>query len=1573
MKLNKNISIGLLVAALILIALAAPATAYDSTIAATWQNSTTAGTDILVNTDQKLTYQVHANEQTLGGNYIFTVKLDHNNSTHTESTTGFDITGYTNAAAYPGVILNVELKNGGKEIIYTLKDPTLLQIDLIVRANARYVYPDEVVDITALLKHDVGGGSIPVSDVSLTQARCTYPTTTTTGNYELTNPTLMPVGASNIDFNYIFYTDGTMNSLRSSGGLTIHNKGYTLDFSGVNITVNGNTQTYAAWLNDSAGSPVTFTYSDNSSLSADHLLKYTSAVTSNGQLSWGTRLPFKAITTAGFDNTPKIDFSGLKAYGELQYNGRGPNVPVSPTTTTEPMKTISSGTFTGEPAYKTHVSLLRPISGNNQYIYANSISASHSHLQYQELFKSFITSTERNGTPNVTVTYEIPAGVTITHIRIPESDGNDETKYGKISLVKGGVTYDLGNGGMVLDLANNTLGIPPFASGESVVFEFEDVLKIKPHPGSQQSYYRQYSLSFIGTTDSSVGNGASLTFKAKTNETVNVWSLPATMALSGYHLTSYMTNIPHLVGDENNTAVTAIEREKPFYFYVGMQTPSYPYNSAHRTDIANGANTGVFSSPVFYFSLPAGVKHSGAGAAEIVNSAGNSLTLKNLNGNTITPRITNVYSNAGLYPGGTLVEVKLEDAANPNNPFWLRGTAYVRLKVFVESGYDGADTITIQPASILMSSWDPDGVETWTGGSGGRVAAIPAAPVKIHVGQNGTYTQYLGDKTLSVLTPESVQVTVSVMTPSGNLTYTPGDDSSYPGLKAGSLHETFKIYFSNSLSGVTFDDADVFFILPKEDKWKPNLNNPATLNAVGFASTSDYTIQYTTDAINFADIGDTSQYNYTSLQPSSFTWKTMNFTGNTADAIPDNLEDITAIRVHMNLAGSESLELQLPFELPKMDASSGINYGDTARGQTIYYLNSTLSHDNTYTAAVKLVKSEIPKISAVDSSTIPAPFLDAPPIDYKTGTIPNWYEFYTYDDFTEDLKIKEVQVSFTPYFGDQINRTISESDMTNISYVPKKAGSGGPEVNTDFVKGFEWTIPSPTTYVDHGKPGVYRITYITAEDDDSQKESVTLNITMKKDSSTIGITATDTSILWNTSLGTTVDEYFRPYVTVTDADGIISSRVLLESDGGLNLGVPGNYTLKYNYTDAGNNVINTTMKVSVLFNGTLEGTVLGNGIPVDNFGLDIDGTVVTTDSFGYYGHEVTALVTSPTAAPYNITFDSLIPAGLNYSTSSPMPITGSGSLSIPAPTQNINFDAVSMTVNITGGLAATGVRSVKLYHDSYLSPIAVNDSVTGDVVFEKAAGEGWFESGLYYFVVELNPGYRLNTSADFSVNSSILDLETAQILLDNDDILVSLDVEIAPMISGFVWADVDRDSSITSGEAAIVSATVSLYDAAGTTLVNQTATDSEGYYYFIDLDETLEYIVEVQMPSGFNRVSALTNDQKLNSGTLRTDPIDFLGGFHVTDVDAGFYWQSTGGGGNGGGTIVPPNTVPQVGDTNNGGNTVTDDNKPPVQDDKKDPIIEPTQKSNWWWILVLLFVLIVAVCAVYSYNKKRKV
>lgn len=1566
--------------------MALPASAeYDSSIQAEWSDSVSENQSIKPYETHKLTYTVHAAEE-LGGNYIFKIKLKHNNSSgYSDAKTGFFIENHSTTVTNPA-ISSVELSSDKTELIYTLNDPTLLNIELVIRAHAAGntpspgVYYKEVVDISADLFDDE---ETQVAETSVIQAHAAYPNERIQNAFQLVNPTIMPVGANEIDFNYIYYPYGAFNTLAAQG-VRVINKGLTLDFSNVTVTINGETKTYEQWLADPQGSPIEFKYTNGDSLDPGHQLAYPAGT---ALIQWGTRFPFKAVTNEKFINSPQINFAGLTSAGEVQFNFRGGNAVISPVSGEGLFQsissTISSNVFNGVGTHKTNVNLAPQIS-LGPYIVANSEqyegNATHSHLVSQELFRSTITSTERDGTDEVTITYGIPDGVTITDFRIPKSNGNNETQYEKIILIKDGTEYDLGNQGY--QLLNHTVGdFEPFEPGEDVVFKFINILKMRSQIGSDRSYNWTYTLQFIGTTNESVTHGTPLEFTAETNEGTAPTLLPVS-ASNNYNMTAVMPSARSIVRDYNSNEISMVDLGEPFYFYHQMGSPTYPYVSAHRTDPYSAASTGVFSSPVYYFHLPPGVKVFGDDAAEIVNATINATAssdpkpLTDLLGNEIQTNITGHWENAGLYgtAGGTLVEVKLERKDNPEESFWISGGMGVRLKLFFEAEYKGNRDMPINQDSVLISTWDPLAGNTGSGGAEGETRPIQSSGKDIIGTPNGARPDSMGNKMFSIASSASAGVSVSVMTPTGNMTYVPGNDATYPKLKAGSTNETFKLYFSNNLEEETFNSAQVYFILPQGEAWRASLlstKTPKLISTEGFDSGDKYTIYYTTSPIDNEKIGNTAFYNNAELGGSNFTWTEMTFTGTSADSnIADDWEDITAIRVNMEgFEGSETLELHLPFELPPV-SQPGVEYNQVAIGQTIYNLDyenedePDLSSESTYTGAVMLVESDAPVISAVpdSSSLIPEEFYTNVSVDYLAGgEIPTWYEFYTYDDFS-DVEIRDVSIVFQPSVGTAEPAVIiPASEMTHALYQPYISdGSGGEEVDVDFSQGYKWTISDPENYVKTGVSGTYRIVYTTVPDDDSKISTETLTITMVKDPGTFSISAGDDELFWKTSFGSgvTYGEYFKKNVTVTDSDAVYteSARITLESSvPAFDINVPGKYKLTYNYTDIGGNTKNASMNVTVKYNGTLSGEVLGNGLPVEDFQLDINGADILTEADGTFAYDLAATLAAPLSVSYAIAFDSAVPAGLNYSGT--LPISNSGSASRLAPEENIAFDAVSMGVTVTGETAA--VSSVKLYESSNQEVSVAESADLLDTVFEKDAG--WFPAGNYYFEAVLNPGYRLQTGGDIDGSSN----KTVQFALGNVDITKAMIVEKAPMISGRVWNDVNGDSIIDAEETGISAASVALLDGSFTEIISTTATLADGSYNFndVDLDEDLTYYVSVITPGGYNRVSALGNDQKIDAASNNSAAVAFTSEFHQTDINAGFYYAASGsgGGGTGGATVVDPSPT--------GDATVTD--PMPGYEGDTDPMpgyTDPLPLVNIAWILLLVLLAI----AVYCWEHRRE-
>ncbi len=97
---------------------------------------------------------------------------------------------------------------------------------------------------------------------------------------------------------------------------------------------------------------------------------------------------------------------------------------------------------------------------------------------------------------------------------------------------------------------------------------------------------------------------------------------------------------------------------------------------------------------------------------------------------------------------------------------------------------------------------------------------------------------------------------------------------------------------------------------------------------------------------------------------------------------------------------------------------------------------------------------------------------------------------------------------------------------------------------------------------------------------------------------------------------------------------------------------------------------------------------------------------------------------------------------------------------------------------------------------------------------------------------------------------------------DNDD----ADIGSLVSIGDFVWLDVDRDGQQGDPleEPPVGGVVVNLYAADGTTLVQATTTDADGYYAFTDLLPTTTYVVEFVRPATYGFTTQF-------AGALATD------------------------------------------------------------------------------------------------------
>ncbi len=120
-------------------------------------------------------------------------------------------------------------------------------------------------------------------------------------------------------------------------------------------------------------------------------------------------------------------------------------------------------------------------------------------------------------------------------------------------------------------------------------------------------------------------------------------------------------------------------------------------------------------------------------------------------------------------------------------------------------------------------------------------------------------------------------------------------------------------------------------------------------------------------------------------------------------------------------------------------------------------------------------------------------------------------------------------------------------------------------------------------------------------------------------------------------------------------------------------------------------------------------------------------------------------------------------------------------------------------------------------------------------------------------------------------------------LLDSEPIKVGLkmiDLSTKTSLGNLVWIDANANGIQDAGEAGIENVTVSLWDAAGTTKIDSTITNADGFYTFYGLDPSTTYLIRLDNPMDHLGVLGAY------SLTLQNDPNAIGGGLDLDDSDA---------------------------------------------------------------------------------------
>ncbi|WP_318785010.1 SdrD B-like domain-containing protein [Methanimicrococcus hacksteinii] len=1549
---------------MLLLAGSAAAANDDYTIEATWSSGTSVdATEMLQpKNTSTLTYKItQTNAQSVL--YLVVDIKDIGDGTFAgENSPGFTISDYPKKDLKSGNTVIAKISGTSysankDKLIIPISDPSsVFSIDLVFESNVSRVYHNETNTITAQLYKTVEDGvySDPVSNEMTATVQNQYPYLSSRGNFILMDPSAMPSGASDINARYVFYTTtegdatpaGRNGSIWNGLGARVIFEKFTLDFSNVEIKAGDITQTYSEW---DGSSPVSFSVpspaiSGYKTEVIDNSIVYT-PINKNGEsitdrFIWCKYFNFSINTTGAFvsgtsentlqKNAPYIDFEGLEVSAVMKINGRGPSVeftnvgsdPESVSSiagATDLITHYTRGKYTGSTTEHTlRANIIRATASYSNYTMLNSEQykddPNKKHLYYQELFKTTFTNTLAGGS-NERVKFAIPDGITVTHIRLPSSETTDQIQFSAISIYD----YEIEDFVLIDTTVSKTHNLSDidveFKPGEDVILKIDGLVRIFSNPQGSVSYNPDYTISFVGTTNETAGqNGAPLRFEVFKINDIDDTEIPLTnstvYANDDYIVMPYVTTSNFLSSDLKGSSVpTMLSRGDEFYMYTNLATSRYPYYSTLRSDPET--YNGIFSNPVVYFSVPAGLEDL---TPMLVDNNGNEITdLTDVRGHPVSfTKI--VHENAGLYKNGKLIEVKfhldenaeLDDELkklklSKDDQFWITNvnpTDYDGRRVILPvkvPEFSDKTQFEFGAQSVLVSTWED--VRALTSSSGGRNYAFTEAFLiseKYYTsGMSGVYHNGVVSRTVSVQTETSAIASVGVKTGTDQYSYyNPQIEDSYPTLKAGSSNEEFKLYFYNGL-GESIADSVLYFILPNYidedgDKiWGTALNS--------FSS--------------FGDLIDNSKYmEYSDLDYTIY-YTTHDFGSNIGSYDLEDMEDnvawivitegefsliewdkITAIKCEFDdIKENGKFTLKLPFNLPAV--SGKVKYDQEAVGQTLYSINNDISSKSGLTAAVKLSESDKPIIRTYEGDEIKE-FSNNYAVDYlDNAAIPAWYQVVALDDFTSGIELSEVSVKF------------KDGDVgVDLDFFEKNTYA-----HSGYADGTKYTYAvseDPLDYINASNIGTYTVKYTTKTDGDQKSDSVSFTITVKKDSSTVVIDTPSTQEIYM-NMPVPDQGWVNYFSSALDGIGTdIGNPILPESYSGdgdsttftSSSVTPDTYYMGYSYADVAGNVKYVKVPVVVKYKDNLSINATGGNSPISGLAVNVlsVGTTEAEVSAEYINEKYVAPVyaskTTPDTIKYKITYSG-IPVGLIDANNGVIE-----SLEAYSSTSPINYDLalepVKMTVDLNDA-AKSGVKYISLYKvqdggDSLVETIEIQGT-EDQIVFDKESG--WFDDEKYYMTAELYPGYIVSSGCHFVADSSILQLNTDEFELDNDHVEYKLDAEQSTLISGTVWNDANKDSFKDDPEIefGIAGVTVQLLKEGDEP--KETVTGLNGEYYFIGLDEG-DYIIQVLAPSGYQASDfiedsdqSVDKDNELRSELITLDST----GLWAENIDAGFY------------------------------------------------------------------------------------
>jgi len=1302
---------------------------------------------------------------------------------------------------------------GSDNIVYYFDElPARGSISFQLSIPGPAVYPNETATITATLSQiDVNG------DEGLPIVNCTneiivdYSLSSTNlvslADFSLTRPLLLPVGVANESI-FVLANSFLRYSENMTGPNSIYSYySYVVDFSDVDITIDGNTKTYSQWISAAASAgeaPVYFvplpSGNDGSDLTSLDIAQFSASVLNNTSLtllsaheydssykydSNNVSFPFLIIInenfTKGVNNYPSIDLRNVSIDVELMVNGKGKEEVLgfysNGTTPSDSVFSIEGPNLTWSGGHSLNLSVysyntkINPVGDGTVdvgHLLTNSSNILDDRFKYQELLTVGLT----NAVPgDVTIKVEVDNNVTLTHLRIP-GPNTDYSKYSSVTITNESgdeVTYNAVTSGRNATLLNLT-NLPDisFGQGENITLMFSDLEYLKSQEGGPLNFSDANLIDFVGQTHGDTAS--SVTFKVIAaydttrfgadksyydfDEGYSTDSTISYTLVDDYSITVLNSGIRFSGDGISNNIVN--EWDYPFYMSMDIAPSNYPYLGAYRNDPLNPFNTISLPNPAVYFIVPDDLKYI-QGSATLVGGPSVGIAMnETIVTTTGGQEIVVIQIGNETVPGNGIF--------NPSVKYLLNDSVTVKFAVSVSDTFNDS-TLTVPPYTLLGGSWDPDAVglsgvwNTYTISL--RNANIDPSDQLTVAGLNLVpYGTYYGAPTLTSpddCMSKNVKVSAKNAT-SMDFTHNPNRavSANVPEFGANS-DGAFTLQLKSK--DVAPSNATALFILPK-GSFTPALTGLSFRDDSFIPVISNFSLQYTTQAATPGNVvySDTIGWDWKSATYNSGT-KKFTLQGG------DDFSQITAVKLNVT-AYQGVLNLSMPFDVSNLsDPSPSAWNNGVIIGQTLYEFDDSGPVNKGYTTAIKYVPTVAPTVmwknSAGDGPTSnpasPSPSGLGNSFNYNNSSnddLPKWNEiFISNDDGWLDLK--SVKVTFLPSSG-------PSEDLISMADLSPSGTTGTYQSN--------FTIDDSASKVNLKRVGKYTVTFVTAPDIDNRTATATYTFNVVKGIDTITFEShvnpddeveffmgdhadifddlSDLSWLYDPADGK----------IGTDSNGghpidLMPTHFVLESDPSRSADffkTPGSYPLKYVYSDSadfGNSIpINVTMIVK--YTGTL---TIDAKLVTENITDFSDSIVVNVAVDG--GTEIPAMLSGDQYV-FTLRANSTTPTSTSYAITvdrSTLPV----GLKMPASISNASGVGQGLTLNPTETInfEAVSIEALIAGESDQVNSVKlyggssdtgfVSDFISGSPDSYTFNSDSWFNDVEYYVLISLNPGYEV--------------------------------------------------------------------------------------------------------------------------------------------------------------------------------------------------------------------------------------